>query len=73
MTGRTVADSAQPTMKDFTSAEGGGTSRCAGASPIDLVDGDELGDLLKRHALDVDVATRTIEEVAVQSELFETL
>jgi len=44
-----------------------------GAPPIDLVDGDELCDLLKRYGLGVEVTTRTIEEVAVQPEFFETL
>lgn len=44
-----------------------------GAPPIDLVDGVELCDLLKRYGLGVDVTTRTIEEVVVQPEFFETL
>ena len=44
-----------------------------GAPPIDLVDGDELCDLLKRYELGVTVTTRTIDDVEVQPQFFDTL
>lgn len=41
-----------------------------GASPIDLIDGERLCDLLKEHRLGVETMTRTIEEVRVQPDFF---
>jgi restriction system protein len=36
-----------------------------GVTPIDLIDGTELCDLLKRHGLGVTVSERTVEDVTV--------
>lgn len=41
-----------------------------GAPPIDLIDGEELCELLRKHQLGVATATRTIEEVKVLPEFF---
>jgi len=41
-----------------------------GATPIDLIDGDRLCDLLKEHGLGVRVSTRTIDEVQVDDSFF---
>ncbi len=41
-----------------------------GATPIDLIDGDRLCDLLKQYELGVRTATRTIEDVSVLREFF---
>lgn len=44
-----------------------------GAPPIDLVDGDYLCDLLKKHGLGVTSTERVIEEVTIHPEFFEHL
>jgi restriction system protein len=44
-----------------------------GAPPIDLVDGEELCDLLKRYELGVQVESRTVEDVTVNVEFFDTI
>jgi restriction system protein len=44
-----------------------------GAPPIDLIDGERLCDLLKQHQLGVQTTQRTIEDVHIQSEFFQTL
>jgi restriction system protein len=44
-----------------------------GAPPIDLIDGERLCDLLKEHHLGVRTTIRTIEDVQVRREFFETL
>jgi restriction system protein len=41
-----------------------------GAPPIDLIDGDRLGDLLKQYGLGVRVTTKTIEEVEIDPGFF---
>jgi restriction system protein len=41
-----------------------------GALPIDLIDGENLCDLLKKHRLGVETTTRTIEEIRLQPEFF---
>jgi restriction system protein len=41
-----------------------------GAPPIDLIDGDSLCDLLKKHSLGVKITPRTIEEIEVQPAFF---
>lgn len=43
-----------------------------GVTPIDLIDGNELCDLLKRHGVGVDVRERTVEDVAVNDEFWRT-
>lgn len=42
-----------------------------GAPPVDLINGEDLCDLLKEHALGVKTLTRTIEDVYVLPEFFE--
>lgn len=42
----------------------------AGATPIDLVDGERLCELLKQYELGVKVATRTVEDVVIVSDFF---
>ena len=44
-----------------------------GAPPIDLIDGERLCDLLKQHQLGVQTTQRTIEDVHIQAEFFQTL
>lgn len=44
-----------------------------GAPPIDLIDGERLCDLLKEYQLGVRTTTRTIEDVELNREFFETL
>lgn len=44
-----------------------------GAPPIDLIDGEQLCDLLRRHGLGVRVTPRTIEDVEVEEAFFEQL
>ncbi|HEY3981256.1 MAG TPA: restriction endonuclease [Streptosporangiaceae bacterium] len=41
-----------------------------GAPPIDLIDGDRLCDLLKKYDLGVRTATRTVEDVSVDTTFF---
>lgn len=41
-----------------------------GAPPVDLIDGDRLCDLLKRYALGVRTATRTVEDVSIDRAFF---
>jgi restriction system protein len=41
-----------------------------GASPLDLIDGDRLCDLLKRYDLGVRTVTRTVEDVTVDEAFF---
>lgn len=41
-----------------------------GASPIDLIDGDRLCDLLKEYRLGVRTELRQVEDVAVDAEFF---
>jgi restriction system protein len=56
-TGRFTADAKQEATRE-------------GPSPIDLIDGDRLCDLLKEHSLGVATVTRTIDEVTIQKEFF---
>lgn len=44
-----------------------------GAPPIDLIDGDQLCDLLKRYSLGVDTRSRQIEEVEFNPAFFENV
>lgn len=44
-----------------------------GAPPIDLIDGDQLCDLLKENTLGVKTTTRTVEDVAIETEFFKAL
>lgn len=44
-----------------------------GAPPIDLVDGDELCELLKRYELGVSVAVRTVEDVTINAGFFDSI
>jgi restriction system protein len=44
-----------------------------GATPIDLIDGDRLADLLKQYELGVTTTIRTVEEVHVASAFFADL
>lgn len=44
-----------------------------GAPPIDLIDGERLCELLKKHQLGVRTTLRQVEDVAVQREFFEDL
>ncbi|WP_445159778.1 restriction endonuclease [Mycobacterium sp. Dal123C01] len=48
-------------------------SRRDGAPPIDLIDGDRLCELLKENSLGVAVTLRTVEDVAVEYEFFQSL
>jgi restriction system protein len=41
-----------------------------GAPPIDLIDGDNLCELLKKYELGVHTTIRRVEEIAVQPEFF---
>ncbi len=41
-----------------------------GASPIDLIDGDRLCDLMGEYRLGVQVATRTIEDIHIDESFF---
>jgi restriction system protein len=41
-----------------------------GPPPIDLIDGEQLCELLKKHDLGVETTTRTVEEVRVRPEFF---
>ena len=43
-----------------------------GVTPIDLIDGDELCDLLKQHRVGVRVTERTVEDVVVDDRFWET-
>lgn len=43
-----------------------------GVTPIDLVDGDELRDLLKRHTIGVRVKQRLVEDVTVDDAFWDT-
>jgi restriction system protein len=44
-----------------------------GAPPIDLIDGELLCDLLKKHELGVETTQRTVEDVEIHAEFFENL
>lgn len=44
-----------------------------GAPPIDLIDGNDLCDLLKEYTLGVEVTTRTVEDIRILPEFFETI
>jgi restriction system protein len=44
-----------------------------GAPPIDLIDGERLCDLLKEHQLGVETTQRTIEDVHIHAEFFQSL
>ena len=44
-----------------------------GAPPVDLIDGDELCDLLKEYGLGVSVEERTVEEVTIEEEFFDSI
>jgi restriction system protein len=48
-------------------------SKRDGAPPIDLIDGDRLCGLLKEHELGVQIVTRTVEDVAVRPDFFQSL
>lgn len=48
-------------------------SKRDGAPPIDLIDGDRLCDLLKENSLGVTTTTRTVEDVTIESEFFQSL
>ena len=43
-----------------------------GVTPIDLIDGNELCDLLKRHGVGVSVTERTVEDVIVNDGFWQT-
>jgi restriction system protein len=43
-----------------------------GVTPIDLIDGDELCDLLKRHGVGVTVTERIVEDVTVSADFWRT-
>jgi restriction system protein len=43
-----------------------------GVTPIDLIDGNELCDLLKRHGVGVNVTERTVEDVTVDDTFWDT-
>ena len=43
-----------------------------GVSPIDLIDGNELCELLKRHRVGVDVTERVVEDVTVDDSFWES-
>lgn len=57
------------TTSGFTSSANKEATR-DGALPIDLIDGQDLADLLKKHRLGINVTERTVEDVAVDSEFF---
>jgi restriction system protein len=42
-----------------------------GASPIELIDGDQLCELLKEYRLGVTVETRTVEDVTIRPQFFD--
>jgi restriction system protein len=44
-----------------------------GAPPIDLIDGDALGELLKQYELGVETTLRQVEEVALRPEFFDEI
>jgi restriction system protein len=44
-----------------------------GATPIDLIDGEELVEKLKELEIGVSVKERTVEEVTIQREYFDKL
>ena len=44
-----------------------------GDPPIDLIDGDQLCNLLKENTLGVKTTTRTVEDVAIETEFFKSL
>jgi restriction system protein len=48
-------------------------SKRDGAPPIDLIDGDRLCDLLKENSLGVETTTRTVEDVVIEPEFFQSL
>lgn len=48
-------------------------SKRDGAPPIDLIDGDRLCELLKENSLGVTTTTRTVEDVTIESEFFQSL
>jgi restriction system protein len=60
------------TTGSFTSAAKQEATR-DGAPPIDLIDGDRLCELLKKHELGVSVSSRIVEDVKVTPEFFEGL
>lgn len=43
-----------------------------GVTPIDLVDGDELCDLLKKHRVGVHIEIRTVEDVSVDQDFWDS-
>jgi restriction system protein len=43
-----------------------------GVTPIDLIDGNELCDLLKAHGVGVSVTERTVEDVTVNHAFWQT-
>ncbi|MFE0177922.1 restriction endonuclease [Streptomyces sp. NPDC059002] len=45
----------------------------AGASPIDLIDGDQLCELIKQHGMGVETRIRQVEDVIVDPEYFRRL
>ncbi len=48
-------------------------ARRDGAPPVDLVDGDQLCDLLKHYAIGVTTTPRTVEDVSISTEYFNSL
>ena len=60
------------TTGSFTS-DANAESRRDGAPPIDLIDGDRLCELLKEYAIGVTTTPRTVEDVAIQAEYFNSL
>ena len=48
-------------------------ARRDGATPVDLMDGNELIEKLKEFNLGVDVRQRTVEEVSIQKEWFDNI
>jgi restriction system protein len=59
------------TTASFTPAAYSEASR-DGVTPIDLIDGNELCDLLKRHGVGVTVTERTVEDVIINHDFWRT-
>jgi restriction system protein len=59
------------TTASFTAAAYSEATR-DGVTPIDLIDGNELCDLLKRHGVGVSVNERTVEDVSVNETFWST-
>ena len=66
---RRVCSITTGTFTNDASAE----ARRDGAPPVDLLDGDRLGELLKEYAIGVTTTPRTVEDVTIQAEYFKSL